>query len=358
MTATAERARAEAADLPRRRRRPVLFLAALAAALSASLPVATGLGPVSVPAETVTRIIANGLFGFGEADWAPSAENIVWKLRVPRVLLGAFVGAALSLAGAAVQALARNPLADPYLLGISSGASAGAAAALLFGFGSGAGVFALTGSAFLGAVTAVALVFAAARARGPLDGGRLVFAGIAVGFALTALTNFLVFTSDSRDGARAVLFWTLGSLTRARWESVPIAAIAAAGALAVLFLWARKLDAIAIGDETALSLGTDPSRFRAAAALVIALAVAAAVAVSGAIGFVGLVVPHLARRVVGSAHRLVLPASALLGALLIVWADALARTAFAPRELPLGVLTAMLGTPLLIVLVRRLHRNA
>ncbi|HEU5128211.1 MAG TPA: iron ABC transporter permease [Glycomyces sp.] len=322
-------------------------------ALTASIPVAVGLGPVHIAPGTVTQILAHHLFGAGEGGWAVSDDNIVWKLRVPRVLLGACVGATLAVAGTAVQALVRNPLADPYLLGVASGASAGAATSILFGVGT--GVFALTGSAFVGALAAIALVFAVARTGGTLIGSRLVFAGISVGFALTALTNFLVFTADSRDGARAVMFWTLGSLTQSRWESVPMAVAAAVIAVAVLVFWSRRLDAVAIGDEAALSLGTDPTAFRAKAALLVAFAVATAVAVSGAIGFVGLVVPHLSRRLVGAAHRLAVPASALIGALLLVWADALARTAFAPRELPLGILTALVGTPLLIALVRRLN---
>lgn len=339
----------------RRALRAAIWLTLLAAALAASIPIAVGLGPVQIPADTVARILAHRALGLGSADWAVSDDNIVWRLRVPRVLLGACVGAALSVAGAAVQALVRNPLADPYLLGVSSGASAGAAASILFGLGAGTGVFALTGSAFIGALAAIALVFAVARTGGTLIGSRLVFAGISVGFALTAVTNFLVFTADSRDGARAVMFWTLGSLTQARWESVPVAAAAAVCSAAVLLFWSRRLDAMAIGDDAALSLGTDPTVFRAKAALLVAFTVAAAVAVSGAIGFVGLVVPHIARRLVGAAHRLAVPASALIGALLLVWADALARTAFAPRELPLGVLTALVGTPLLVALVRRLH---
>ncbi|QSB04173.1 FecCD family ABC transporter permease [Natronoglycomyces albus] len=360
MTATVARPTPQAAQKKtpsqtpgqRQHRRAIVWTVALAGALVVSAIVTIGLGPVPIPPDVVARILAHHLFGIGEVTWTASDDNIVWLLRIPRVLLGICVGAILSIAGVAVQSLVRNPLADPYLLGISSGASAGAAASILFGVG--AGALALTGSAFLGAVAAIVLVFAACRMGGQLIPARLVFAGIAVGFALTAVTNFLVFTSDSRDGARAVMFWMLGSLSQARWQSVPIAAAALLIALATLLWWARRLDAIAIGDDAARSLGTNPSTFRAGCALLVCFAVAAAVSVSGAIGFVGLVVPHLARRLVGATHRLCLPAAALLGGLLLIWADALARTAFEPRELPLGILTALIGTPLLIVLVRRL----
>ncbi|THV33652.1 FecCD family ABC transporter permease [Glycomyces buryatensis] len=332
--------------------RGLTWIACLAVLLVLSIPIAVGLGPVRIAPGVVADILVHHLFGAGQADWAVSDDNIVWKLRAPRVLLGACVGAALAVAGIAVQALVRNPLADPYLLGVSSGASAGAAATILFGLG--VGTIGLTGSAFAGALLAIALVFAVARTGGTLIGARLVFAGISVAFALTAVTNFLIFASDSRDGARAVLFWTLGSLAQAHWGSLPIAAAAAIGITAAMAWQARRLDALAIGDEAAHSLGADPTRFRALAALLVAFAVAAAVAVAGAIGFVGLVVPHLVRLLVGASHRLAVPAAALGGALLLVWADALARTMLAPGEIPLGILTSLVGTPLLIVLVRRL----
>lgn len=341
------------ATVPGRRRalRGAICVTSLAAALIVSVPIAIGVGPVPIPAGTVARILAHHLAGLGTADWTFAEDNIVWQLRAPRALLGACVGAALAVAGAVVQALVRNPLADPYLFGVASGASAGAAATILFGFG--AGVLGLTGSAFAGAIGAIALVFAIARTGGALIGARLVFAGISVAFALTAVTNFLIFASDSRDGARAVLFWTLGSLAKAHWGTLPLAAVAAVGVTVAMSAQARRLDALAIGDEAAHSLGTDPTRFRAQAALLVAFAVAAAVAVAGAIGFVGLVVPHLVRLLVGASHRLVIPTAALAGALLLVWADALARTVLAPGEIPLGILTALVGAPLLIVLVRR-----
>lgn len=331
-----------------------LLLPVLGTTLVASMVVSVGVGPVFVPPETVIGIVAAKLGQLAEpGPWTAAEGNIVWLLRLPRVIAGALVGAALSVAGAVIQALVRNPLADPYLLGISSGASAGAATQILF-VASAAGAAALAGSAFLGALVAIALVFGLARVGGRLVPGRLVFAGIAVGFALGALTNLLVFLSNSRDGVRAVLFWMLGSLGQSRWDTLGLLCLSTVVTFVLLLGWSRRLDAIALGDDTARTLGTHPIRFRALATATVALSVAVAVSVSGAIGFVGLVVPHVARRLVGARHRLVLPASALIGGLVLVWADALARTAFAPAELPLGVLTALLGTPLLIVLVHRM----
>lgn len=334
-------------------RRHVFVVVALTFLVLVLSVMAVGVGPVAISPETVARVVARELGMPITQTWSASDQSIVWLIRLPRVILGVFVGAALAMAGVAVQALVRNPLADPYLLGISSGASTGAAASILFGVGSGLGAITLTGSAFVGAVGAIVLVLSIARIGGRLVTSRLVFAGIAVGFALTALTNFLVFTSESRDGTRAVLFWMLGSLAQARWSSAPILVVAIALAVVVFTSWSRRFDALAIGDDTALALGTDPTRFRALAALVVSLTIAVAVAVSGIIGFVGLVVPHIARRLVGGRHRVLFPVSALLGAALLVAADALARVAFAPRELPLGILTALIGTPLLVALVRR-----
>ncbi|UFU01920.1 iron ABC transporter permease [Ruania suaedae] len=333
-----------------RRRRGLLILALLTGVALVCI-LAVGIGPVPIAPSVVAEVVLGHLGLADPGSVAATDDSIVWLIRLPRVILGAVVGASLALAGVVIQALVRNPLADPYLLGISSGASVGAAASILFGIGG--GVLALTGSAFVGAVGAIALVLSVARIGGRLITSRLVFAGIAVGFALTALTNFLVFASESRDGARAVMFWMLGSLAQSRWASVPLAVVAVVVAAAIFIAWARRLDALAIGDDTALALGTDPARFRALAVIVVSLVVAVAVSVSGLIGFVGLVVPHIARRLVGGSHRIVLPVSALLGALLLVSADAIARIAFAPRELPLGILTALIGTPLLIALVRR-----
>ena len=328
--------------------------------LVGSIVLTVGIGSVAVPPSHVWGAVADRIGGPTCHECTIAELNIVWLLRMPRVLIGVLVGAALSCAGVAVQALVRNPLADPYLLGISQGASFGAAVQILFGVslaGGGLvlGASALATSAFVGALMAIALVLAVARIGGRLVSSRLVFAGIAIGFALAALTNLLVFLSDSRDAVRAVMFWTLGSLGQSRWDQLPVVAIVVLGSGLLLWWWSRRFDAITLGDDTALSLGTDPTRFRTAAVIVVAALVAVSVSVSGAIGFVGLVVPHIARLLVGATHRRVLPAAALIGALVLVWADALARTAFQPVELPLGVLTALLGTPLLIVLVHRLR---
>lgn len=337
-----------------RRRRTIAWVGGLTALLLLSVPVAVGLGPVPIAPGTVLGIVGHHTVGLpADVRWSTAEDSIVWQVRAPRVLLAAVVGAALALCGVALQALVRNVLAEPYLLGVSAGASTGAALSILFGVGTVLGAGSLTGSAFAGALTATALVFLLARSGGRVTSVRLLLAGVAVGYVLTAVTSFLIFASDTPEGARAVLFWMLGSLAQARWSSVGPVAVVVLLTLVVLVAWARRLDALAIGDDTARALGTSPSRLRAQALAVVALCVGAAVAVSGGIGFVGLIVPHVARVAVGGVHRRLLPVAALIGASFLVWADVVARTAFSPRELPLGIVTAVVGAPFLLLLVRR-----
>jgi len=327
------------------------------AALVAVMVGGIALGSVSVSPAEVLSIIGHRLIGIPNlAAWGGPEESIVWNVRLPRVLLGAAVGAGLAVCGAVLQAMVRNVLADPYLLGISSGASTGAAAAILFGVAGGFGAYALPLSAFAGAAVAAASVYVLARSGGRMTSIRLVMAGVAIGYVLSATTSILVFSSDSPEGARSVMFWLLGSLTLAQWNAtLLIVIVIVLISIAVMTLWSRKLDALSIGDETALTLGVSPGRFRVQLLAVVSLCVGAVVASSGAIGFVGLVVPHLARRLVGASHRRMLPLAAMLGATFLVAADVLARTVWSPRELPLGIVTALIGAPFLVILVRRFH---
>ena len=338
------------------RRRAVIWTTGLCVALAVSMAIAVGIGPVPIAPGTLVQVVLDHLTGITVGATNPADDAIVWNLRIPRVLLGVGVGAGLALCGAALQAMTRNSLADPYVLGISSGASTGAAGAILFGLGAGLGAYALPASAFLGALGASLLVFFIARAGGGVTSLRLLLAGVAVGYALSAATSFLIFASDSAEGSRSVMFWLLGSLALARWDAVlAVVLVVVAVTFIVLAAGGRSLDAIAAGDETAHTLGVSPDRARVGLLVVVSLCTGAVVAAAGAIGFVGLVIPHLARRLVGSVHSRMLPVTALLGALFLVWADALARTVMQPRELPIGILTALVGAPFLLLLVRRLH---
>ena len=340
-----------------RARRSALLLAVLAVASLASIVLCVGIGPVPIPAGTTVQVIAHHLGLPVPVAREASVDSIVWDVRVPRVLMGAAVGACLALSGAALQAMVRNMLADPYILGVSGGASTGAAAAILFGVGAALGDYAQSALAFLGALGAALLVFLIARAGGRVTSLRLLLSGVAVGYALTALTNLLIFSSDSAEGSRSVMFWMLGSLSLGQWNAfLAIALGAALLGTVLLAAGAPVLDALAAGDGTAHSLGISPDRARIALLVVVSLCTAAAVAGAGAIGFVGLVVPHFARRLVGARHHLVIPASALLGAGLLLWADVLARLVMVPRELPIGVITAVVGAPFLLVLIRKASR--
>lgn len=337
-----------------RRRRAALTTGALLVALVASAVVATGAGAFAVPPELTARIVAYRLFAVGDVTWSPAQEAVVWDVRVPRVLLAVAVGAGLAVCGAALQAMVRNVLADPYLLGINSGASTGAAAAILLGVGAGWGAYALSLSAFLGALAAAVLVFVVARTGGRVTSMRLLLAGVAVGYALYAATSFLIFASGSAEGARSVLFWLLGSLGLARWDgALAVVVVVVLVTVAALAAVGRRLDALSIGDETAHTLGVSPAACRTRLLVLVALCTGVLVAASGSIGFVGLVVPHLARRLVGAAHRLFLPVAALLGSLFLVGADVVARTLVQPQELPLGIVTSLVGAPFLLLLVRR-----
>ncbi len=339
------------------RRRPVLI--ALGALSTMSVVVAIGLGPVGVAPGVVVQIIGHHTVGFPAVQaWPDTHDAIMWEVRLPRVLLGAIVGAALGVVGVALQAIVRNPLAEPYILGVSSGASTGAAAAILFGVGAGLGPESVSVMAFLGSLGALALMLALARSGGRISPSRMLVSGVAVSYLLSATTSLLILFADTSEGARAVVFWLLGSLVNADWATLPIAYVGIGAGIAVVHWWRRRLDLLALGDDTALAAGVDPGRTRLVLVVVVALCVGCAVSLSGGIGFVGLAVPHIARRLVGPVHRHLVPAAAAVGALGLVWADVAARMVLQPRELPIGVVTGVLGAPVLVALVRRLPHHS
>lgn len=303
----------------------------------------------------MSAILRHHMFGHALLGDLATTDAIVWDIRLPRTLLGMAAGGGLAVAGVILQAVVRNVLADPFTLGINSGASTGAALAILFGAGAALGDFALQGSAFIGAAAASVLMFFVARSAGRLTSSRLLMAGVAVGYALSAATSFLVFASDSAEGARSVMFWLLGSLGMAQWG--PTLGLTLGVVLCVVsMLWALgpRIDALLIGDDAALTLGVSPDRLRILLVVLTCLLVGAVVAMAGSIGFVGLVVPHAARRLVGGSHRHLIPVAALLGASLLVLADIAARTLLAPQEIPIGILTALVGAPFLLLLVRKM----
>lgn len=345
---------------PRRPGAARLWCLLLFAALLLVMTLAITWGPVDMPAGTVWRIAWSRLLqvlGMQPPPLegiTPQHQQIVWLIRMPRVLLAALVGAGLAVVGTIMQAMVRNPLADPYLLGVSSGASVGAVAVLAFGALASAGMYALTAGAFAGALAATVAVYLLARSQGRIHATRLILGGVAIGYVLAGVTSLITLSSGQRDLANALLTWTLGSLAGTQWEELGIPTAVLAAGMLWLGLQTRPLNALLAGDEAAATLGVDTARLRRALFLAVSLLTGTMVAVSGAIGFVGLIVPHAARMLVGTDHRRVLPVAALAGALLLVLVDLVARTAFAPMELPVGVITSLIGGPFFVwMLVRQ-----
>ena len=327
-----------------------LRIVLLAAALVFTPALTIVIGSASVPLDEVVGVLLSHIPGIDiQITWDRSVDAIVWETRLPRIIAGVAVAAILGVSGVVLQAVVRNALAEPYVLGVSAGASSGAAFAIII---VGTTVAAFVGLlAFAGALLATMLVLAiAGRTQSPLQ---LILGGLGVGFGFQALTNLVIFSSDSPETARSVMFWTLGSLARIRWDSIPLIVITAVVLTAVMVLCGPILDALASGDRTAQAVGVEPAIARILLLVPVSAAVALAVATAGGIGFVGLVVPHVVRSFVGPAHRLLVLGSALAAGLFLVWADAFARIAFAPAEVPIGVVTGLIGAPFLVVLVRR-----
>ncbi|SHG68873.1 iron complex transport system permease protein [Streptoalloteichus hindustanus] len=340
------------ASLPRRRSVLPLVLA-LAVLTLGSVVCGVAFGAVQVPFSDVLRLLRAAFTGgFIEPADLPRYQ-IVWQIRLPRVLLAVVVGAGLSAVGVASQALVRNALADPFVLGVSSGAAVGATAVITMGVFASFGIHAVSVAAFLGALLATAVVYLAARSPRGLTPLRLVLTGTAMAYGFTAISTVLVFFAAHGEAARSAMFWSFGSLGGATWESLPVAAAVVALGVGYLLASARRLNALAMGDETAATLGVDATRMRRELFVVSAAVTGVLVAVSGAVGFVGLMMPHLTRMLVGADHRRVLAVAPLLGGCLLIWVDLVARTLVPPEELPLGVLTAAFGVPLFLVLMRR-----
>lgn len=325
----------------------------LTALVLITISASVSLGAAPVPVATVWKILANHLRpGSFAVDWTNGRDSIVWDVRFPRVLLGGLVGAGLALTGAVLQPATKNPLADPHLLGVSSGAAFGAIIALLH-TGMVFGLFTVPLFAFMGALLATAMVpLIAGSTRGGLQADRLVLSGVIVAFLFTALGNVLVFLGDPR-ATQTVTFWMLGGLGLAQWQHLIYPAVVLLAALAYLVPNAQLLNAMAMGDETATTLGVHVTRFRLILFTISALVTGTMVAFSGAIGFVGLMVPHMVRALAGSDNRRVLPLSALAGGLVLILADLVARLAAAPEDMPIGIVTGIVGCVAFIWIMRK-----
>jgi iron complex transport system permease protein len=336
-----------------------LLVISLLVALVIATILSVSVGAVALPFGKIVRIILYNTLGLGVADWKAVEAQIVWEFRLPRVLLAAIVGSALSVAGTVLQAMVRNPLADPYILGVSSGATIAAVAVITLG-SLALGGLSVSLAAFVGALISMVLVYLLAQQQGRVTPVRLVLAGVAVGYVLQAFTSFLVLRAaqPGNSAVSSVLYWLAGSLGGAKWQYLGIPSLVLFVGNVWLLARARPLNALLAGDESAVGLGVNLERFRQELFVVTSLLVGVAVAISGAIGFVGLIIPHLVRFVVGSDHRRVLPMAALLGAVYLVFADLISRVLIAPSELPVGIVTATLGGPFFLWLLRRQRGNS
>ncbi|GAA2421028.1 iron ABC transporter permease [Streptomyces pulveraceus] len=361
MTAAAtERPRADAAapdrpTTPKPRRSSSFALAAgLLAALLVCCLLSAGLGAYSIPLGDVLSSVQHRL-GLGGAALDRVGESVLWNVRLPRVVLALLVGASLGCAGALMQGVFGNPLAEPGVIGISSGAAVGAVASIALGLNF-LGNWTVTVCAFIAGLATVLLVYALSRSGGRTEVVTLILTGIAVNAFAGALIGLFIFFADNAQISQ-ITFWQLGSLAQATWPKVLAVLPCAVLGLLVAPFHARKLDLLALGERPARHLGVDVERLRIVLVLVVALLTAAAVAVAGIISFVGLLVPHLLRMANGPGHRFLVPASALGGALVLVVGDLAARTVADPAELPLGVLTALFGSPFFFWLLRRTRRK-
>lgn len=322
------------------------LLIVLAVGLFLSMVVALCIGVVFIPPGKVLEIL------FGRiTDPSDPSVDIVINIRLPRILLAATVGAGLAVAGVVMQGIFRNPMASPSILGISSGAAFGASLAIVLGASFVSGAFAIPAMAFVFCIGTMLLVYGLSRSGGYVPVETLLLAGVAVGALFSALVSFMQFIAGEK--LASVVFWLLGGFGQASWDQVVVALpLIAIGSFLIMF-YSRELNAMTIGEDHATSLGVDTQRTMLILIIVISIVVAAAVSFAGVIGFVGLIVPHIIRIIIGPDHRILIPASILGGAALLVITDALARTLMAPLEIPVGIITAMLGAPFFIYLLRR-----
>lgn len=316
------------------------------------------IGSFKLPIANVYGILVDQIFHGGAQTaagvWSVSEYQIVWNVRLPRVLFGVFCGMGLSVCGAVMQCLVRNPIADPYVLGISSGASAGAAWAMLMPLPYFVGQYQITFTAMLGAMLAAFVVYSMARigSGGNLQPVTLLLSGTAVNAVMSAITSLLIFLAKSQESITAVYNWQMGSLAAAQWTTLRLPCIGVLAATLFFTFQGKKFNLMMMGDDDATAMGLNVKWFRTVMFAVCSVAVACLVSVTGIIGFVGLMVPHLVRLMTGSSNNsIIIPYSGLFGAIYLIWADAAARGLFGPAELPLGIITAFVGAPFFLFLM-------
>lgn len=320
-----------------------------------SILVAINVGSMDITFSDLIKIISNKLCGHQvfEKNWSNSIENIIWQLRLPRTLLAGIVGAGLALSGILMQALTKNVLADPYILGISSGASTGAVISILFGTALSLPFFSIHLGAFLGALLSSILVFILSSKGGKFSSSSLVLTGVAIASIFSAITNFIMFKAEDVRKLYSVMFWMTGSLAGAKWKDLPVAFILLLISFIVSLIIHKTLDAMLLGEDAAITLGVNIKLFKKIIIVLSTLLTGVMVSLSGIIGFVGLIIPHICRTIAGSVHKKLIPLTLLLGSLFLIWADILGRLIGSTEELPIGVVTAIIGAPFFLWLLRK-----
>lgn len=331
------------------------LLPILAVVLSVAFLLGVGIGAVAVPPDVVVAILLSKIGVSVETAVSQQQMAILWNIRLPRVVLGGLVGAALAVSGALLQGIFRNPLADPGLIGVSSGAALGAVFTIISGLAV-FGIYTLPVAAFLAGAATTLLVYRLSRRQGRTDVAMLLLVGLALNALAGATTGLLTYLADD-DQLRSIVFWTLGGLGGALWETV----LAAAPPILIVLVLAPRLgfylNLFALGEAEARHLGVNVEWIKRAAVLTAALATGAAVALTGPIGFIGMIVPHMVRLTIGPDHRWLIPACAFGGATLLILADLLARTLAAPAEIPVGLFTSFAGGPFFLALILRTRRH-
>lgn len=335
----------------------VLLSAGLVGTLFVAI-VSLGAGPANRPFLDAFEILVGSVWTPGAVSKDPVLAQIVWDIRLPRVLAALLVGGALAVIGATLQAIMRNPLADPYILGISSGAAVGAALAAglsswSFGLMAWSSAVGASGAAFAAALMSVVIVYSVASVDGRITPVRLLLAGVAYSAFASALTAFVLYLLPDATAVRGVLFWLMGGIANVDWRGLGWMSAAVLPSLVILGAAARWMNLLLLGDDSARSLGLDVARVRLGLIVVTALATGAIVAQVGAVGFVGLIVPHAMRPLTGPDHRRLMPMVLVFGGGLLVAMDAISRTILAPQEIPVGILTGLLGAPFFLVLLRK-----
>ncbi|XZM83317.1 FecCD family ABC transporter permease [Clostridium perfringens] len=312
-------------------------------------------GAVDIPPYDVYRVFLYKVFGIkiGNLDEILNSTlfDIIWGVRMPRVLLGAFAGMALAMVGVIMQATIQNPLGDPYILGLSSGASLGATFSILIGFSGVLSSFGAPLGAFLGALIASIFVYFLAKIGGRITPFKMILAGMVISSICSSLTSLIIFLSKDNEGIRTVNFWMMGSLAGAEWSNIVLPIAISVIPLIYFFTQYRNLNLMVLGDETSITLGLNIEKHRKIYMILSSLITGVIVSVCGTIGFVGIMIPHIVRLIFGTDHKTLLPFSALVGAIFLIWADVIARCAITNMELPIGIITSAIGAPFLLWLM-------